>query len=119
MMGYAGIPQSVLVSICVTTLMGVAMDDSLLFVLFYRNNLLRYSDSRLAASETLRQNGSVIVRTSVILILGLTVLLFSRYVPMVENALLMMGGLVVSTVGALTVVPSLLVATSNRRKERS
>jgi len=119
-MGYTGgIPRSAIMSICLAALMGVAMDDSVLFVLFYRRHLAKHGTAVDAATETLGRHGTVIIRTSVIIVMGLSVLLFSRYVPMVRNGLLMMSGFVVSTFGALFAIPALLVRASRRKEGAS
>jgi len=91
--------------------MGVGIDDSIHLILWYRRQLAVFPDPQdrhKALTSTLVIAGRPIVLTSLTIVAGLLVLVFSRFMPILYFGLLVSLALFTTTLGALVILPAVL-----------
>ena len=80
-MGWAGIDLNTTTVIIFAISLGLAVDDTIHFLTRFREEMERHQDAHTALLFTYFGAGRAIMLTSVLLITGLTILLFSDFVP--------------------------------------
>ena len=80
-MGYAGIPLDMAKAILSSIAIGIGVDDTMHFMNTLRKQLQSGVSLREAIRMTHRLSGVVIVYTSIALIFGFAVLMFSSFTP--------------------------------------
>jgi len=109
MMGYFGFRFSVTASVSICMLIGVCVDDAVVLVQFFLNHQSRFSASDRALHSVFHEVGSVIIRTTVIIAAGSSVLLFSSYLFLIQTSALMIVSFIISTLLTLFIIPPILV----------
>lgn len=94
-MGYAGIPLNIGTAMAAAVAIGIAVDDTLHFMLRYNQKLRGSRDQQHAMQETLYEEALPVVSTSVALICGFLVFTQSGFQPVAQFGLL--GALVIGT----------------------
>lgn len=105
------IPFDVVTVMFSSVAMGVGIDDSIHLILQYRRQLKAFPDPKdrsQVLANTLKIAGRPIVLTSITLVAGLLVLLFSRFMPILYFGLLVSMALFTTTLGALIILPAVL-----------
>jgi len=105
------IPFDVVTVMFSSVAMGVGIDDSIHLILWYRRQLSAFPDPRdrhKALAGTLAIAGRPIVLTSLTIVAGLLVLVFSRFMPILYFGLLVSLALFTTTLGALIILPAVL-----------
>lgn len=105
------IPFDVVTVMFCSVAMGVGIDDSIHLLVWHRRMLARYpdpADRGQALSETLVIAGRPMLLTSLTIVTGLLVLVFSRFMPILYFGLLVSLALFTTTVGALVALPAVL-----------
>jgi predicted RND superfamily exporter protein len=105
------IPFDVVTVMFSSVAMGVGIDDSIHLILWYRRQLAAFPDPRdrhQALAGTLAIAGRPIVLTSLTIVAGLLVLVFSRFMPILYFGLLVSLALFTTTLGALVILPAVL-----------
>jgi predicted RND superfamily exporter protein len=105
------IPFDVVTVMFSSVAMGVGIDDSIHLILWYRRQLKVFPDPRdrhKALSGALVIAGRPIVLTSLTIVAGLLVLVFSRFMPILYFGLLVSLALFTTTLGALIILPAVL-----------
>ena len=115
LMGYFNFHFSMFSSVFICMLIGVCIDDSVVLVQFFIKHRNQYADNNAAMRESLNEVGSVIIRTTVIIISGVCVLLFSSYRATLNNTFLLIITFSFSTMLTLFFVP--VVFTVNKKKK--
>lgn len=115
LMGYFNFYFSGIASISICMLIGVSIDDSVVLVQFYLKHSDQYSDMQSALQASLNEVGRVIIKTTLIIVLGTSVLLLSAYREVVQNSFLLILAFVLATLLTLFFIPAVL---SNIKKER-
>lgn len=80
-MGWAGIDLNTTTVIIFAISLGLAVDDTIHFLTRFREEMERHDDAHTALLFTYFGAGRAILLTSVLLVTGLTILLFSDFVP--------------------------------------
>jgi len=113
-MGWFRIPLNYSTALSTAIVLGVSVDDVLFLVLFYRqqSKVLQAQD---AMELTRRKAAVATIETTVIIVVGLSVLVFSVYTAIMHSGILASVSLSFATAVTLLVVPWLLT----RLKERS
>jgi predicted RND superfamily exporter protein len=111
-MGYYGIPLGMAQSLISTIAIGIGIDDTIHFMNTLRKNLRRGLDLRDAIRATHHEAGMAIVYTSVAIVFGFSVLVFSHFNPIMESGLLVTGVMVASTLTDLVILPSIMLTFS-------
>ncbi|MAU94077.1 MAG: hypothetical protein CMJ93_07705 [Planctomycetes bacterium] len=108
-MGWLGISLDLMTITLASIAMGIAVDDTIHYIYRFRLNYQesgRYSD---ALTSTHRTVGSVIVYTSVVIIVGFSVMVFSTFMPSVYFGLLTSLAMGMALMLTLTLLPRLLM----------
>jgi len=103
-MGWGQIPLSVVTTTCIAAVMGVGVDDVLCLITFYRGRRLR-TGTACALEETIMMSGTAIIQTTLIIVLALLALVFSRYRAFIQASLVTGAAFCCCTVATLVVVP--------------
>lgn len=116
-LGITGIPLNTASAFMTAAVLGVTNDDVLCFLLF----LKREQDSGVplesALRRTMRETGTAIIFTSVIIILGLAALLISEYPNIIQATGAVMATFAVCTMVTLVIIP-ILVGSERTRSPR-
>ena len=94
--------------------LGIAVDDTIHFLARYRQEIKQNASSSDAVRATLFSCGKAIVLTSVLIVCGLSVLIFSDFVPTRRFAELTAITMLAALPGDLVLLPSLLVLFGKR-----
>lgn len=109
-MGYAGIPLNIGTAMAAAVAIGIAVDDTLHFLLRYHQKLRSSNDQQQAMQETLYEEALPVVSTSVALICGFLVFTQSGFQPVAQFGLL--GALVIATalIADLVITPVIIAS---------
>jgi diguanylate cyclase (GGDEF)-like protein len=109
LMGWLNIPLSMVTSLVASIAIGLAVDDTIHYLVNY-NKLFRIDlKKREALRRTIQRVGSPIIFTSVTISLGFSVLLFSSFKPTAIFGLMMVVTMISALVGDLILLPSLML----------
>ncbi len=106
-----GIPFDVVTVMFSSVAMGVGIDDSIHLIIWYRRQLKELpepADRPKALAGTLVIAGRPILLTSLTMVAGLAVLMFSRFMPILYFGMLVGLALFTTTLGALIILPAVL-----------
>ena len=90
--------------------LGIAVDDTIHFLARFREELTAGADVAAAVKNTLAASGRAIVLTSLLILAGLSALLFSEFVPTRRFAELVCVTLAAALIGDLALLPAALAA---------
>ncbi|TWU25885.1 efflux RND transporter permease subunit [Bythopirellula polymerisocia] len=113
-MGLTGVRVDIGSLLTASVALGIAVDDTLHFLSWFRQGLRQGCDRREAVALAYRQCGLAMIETTLICGLGLLVYAFSPFVPIARFAWLMFAMLSVALVGDLVVLPALLLGRTGR-----
>lgn len=106
-MGWAGIPLDLMTITIASIAMGIAVDDTIHYVHRYQEEI-----QQAPAPEALRRTnftvGYAVIYTSVIIIMGFSLLMFSDFMPSVQFGLLASLAMALALVWNLSLLPVLL-----------
>jgi predicted RND superfamily exporter protein len=117
MTGWMGEPVGIGSMMTASVALGIAVDDTLHFVTWFRRGLARGQDRKQAVFYAYGRCGTAMVQTSLICGLGLWVFSFSRFVPTAHFAQLMVMLLAAALLGDRVVFPAILVSPMGRAFE--
>ena len=109
LMGWLGIPLSMATSLIAGVAIGLAVDDTIHYLVGYNHEFKKDLDKKRALRDSVRHLGKPIIFTTVTISLGFSVLLFSSFKPTAVFGLLMVITMVSALVGDLILLPSLMM----------
>ena len=109
LMGLLGIPLSVATSLIASVAIGLAVDDTIHYLVRYNSEFKKDLDKDRAMRETILAVGRPIVFTSLTIGIGFSVLLFSHFQPTAIFGLLMVITTVSALAGDLILLPALML----------
>jgi signal transduction histidine kinase len=109
LMGLLGIPISVATSLIASVAIGLAVDDTIHYLVRYNTEFKKDLNKDRAMRDTLMSVGRPIIFTSLTISLGFSVLIFSHFQPTAVFGLLMVVTMLSALVGDLILLPSLMV----------
>ena len=109
LMGWLGIPLSMATSLIAGVAIGLAVDDTIHYLVGYNHEFKKDLNKRRALRDTVRHLGKPIIFTTVTISLGFSVLLFSSFKPTAVFGLLTVITMVSALVGDLILLPSLMM----------
>lgn len=101
-------------SIC----LGVAVDDTIHFLVRYRRELARTGDPRVAVRRTLAAVGPVLIATALLMMLGFGAAFSASLLTVRAFALFSCVALGIALLGDLLILPAVILAVSSRGKRR-
>jgi len=108
-MGWFGIPLSIATSLIACIAIGLAVDDTIHYLVCYNREFKEDLNKENALSNTIRHMGKPIVFTTATISLGFSVLMFSSFNPTAVFGLLMVITMVSALVADLVLLPSLML----------
>jgi len=95
--------------------LGIAVDDTLHFMLWWKESLAGNATDEIAIERAMRYSGTAMVQTSFILGLSIVLYAFCGFLPTVRFGLLLCGMMLVALIGDLILLPALLATQSKPR----
>jgi predicted RND superfamily exporter protein len=108
LMGWLGIPLSAATALIASVVIGLAVDDTIHYLVRYNKEFKKDLDKDRAMADTLRRVGRPIIFTSATVALGFLPLTFSHFQPTAVFGLLMLLTMGAALVGDLILLPALL-----------
>jgi uncharacterized protein len=108
-MGWFGIPLSMATSLVATIAIGLAVDDTIHYLVGYNREFKAELNKETALSKTIRHLGKPILFTTFTIGLGFSVLMLSNFKPTAVFGLLMMITMASALVADLFLLPSLML----------
>jgi hydrophobe/amphiphile efflux-3 (HAE3) family protein len=108
-MGLFGIPLSVATSLIASIAIGLAVDDTIHYLVRYNSEFKKDLDKDRAMRTTLMAVGRPIIFTSLTIGIGFSVLLFSHFQPTAIFGFLMVITMICALVGDLILLPTLMM----------
>jgi predicted RND superfamily exporter protein/nitrogen-specific signal transduction histidine kinase len=109
LMGLLGIPLSVATSLIASVAIGLAVDDTIHYLVRYNTEFKKDLDKDRAMRDTLVHVGRPIVSTSATIGLGFAVLMFSHFQPTAIFGFLMVVTMTAALAGDLLMLPALMM----------
>jgi predicted RND superfamily exporter protein len=116
-MGMFGIPLDMMTITIAAIVIGIGVDDAIHYLHRYKKELDKGTTAREAVVKTHHSTGTALYFTSFTVIAGLSVLVFSRFMPTVYFGLLAALAMVLALTANLSVLPALLVGFTDDKRE--
>ncbi len=108
-MGYSGIPLDIVTTMLSSIVVGVGVDYTIHFLWKYKEERAKGNTPRQSVDETLRTAGRGIIFNAFSVMVGFIVLFFSAFLPIRFFGFLIILSIGMSLVGALIVLPAIVV----------
>ncbi len=108
LMGWLGIELSVATSLVASIAIGLAVDDTIHYLVRYNREFKKDLDKKRALQHTIQNVGRPIVFTTFAIGLGFAILIFSHFKPTAVFGLMMVITMASALVGDLIILPSLM-----------
>jgi diguanylate cyclase (GGDEF)-like protein len=109
LMGWLGIPLSVATSLIASVAIGLAVDDTIHYLVRYNREFKKDLDKNRALKETINRIGKPILFTTLTISIGFSVLMFSNFKPTAVFGLMMVVTMFSALVADLILLPSLML----------
>ncbi len=109
LMGWLGIDLSLATSLIASIAIGLAVDDTIHYLVRYNREFKKDLDKDRALRDTVLGVGKPIIFTTLCITLGFSILLFSQFEPTAVFGFLMVITLLAAFVGDLILLPSLML----------
>ena len=107
-MGWLGILVQIGSVMTASAALGIAVDDTVHFLTWYRRGLREKQSRHKALGEALKRCTGAMIHTTLICGAGLAVFSFSSFVPILHFAWLMVTLLLAALIGDLVILPAIL-----------
>jgi len=115
-MGYVGISLNVATVLVASVALGIGIDYSIHIITHFNHGLKEHNDVYKSLEDTLMISGKAIVINVFSVAAGFLVLLFSQMVPLQQFGLLVAMSMIGSGLGALTLLPVILILTDKKKR---
>lgn len=119
LMGFLGIPLKPSTMIVFSIVLGIAVDDTIHFLAHYRLQLDKDPDHIHAVITSIKETGLSMIYTSIVLIAGFSIFIFSEFQGTVSLGLLSASTLFVAMITNLTILPALLLSSDTQKQKKS
>jgi len=109
LMGWLGIELSIATSLIACIAIGLAVDDTLHYLVRYNSEFKKDMDKDRALHDTINSVGRPIIFTTLTIGIGFSVLMFSHFEPTAIFGLLMVVTMLSALIGDLVILPSLML----------
>lgn len=113
-LGWIGLPMDIGSVTTASVALGIAVDDTLHYLTFFRRGLDAGKSAKEAVLDAYRHCGSAMIQTSLTCGFGLLVFALSDFIPTSRFAWMMLGLLMTALLGDLLVLPALLLGPLGR-----
>lgn len=110
-MGWFGIPLDIMTITIASITIGIAVDNTIHYIVRYRREFSRDGRYVLALKRSHETIGKAMFYTSLTIILGFSILMLSNFRPTLYFGLLTATAMAIALLGALTLLPWLIVVT--------
>ena len=117
-MGLTGIPLDIVTVLVASIAIGIGIDYSIHFMSHFNHAVKRLNSINGAIEETILMSGRAIVINFISVSAGFLVLIFSNLVAMVYFGILIALSMLGSSMGALTLLPSIFLLESKKQQEK-
>jgi len=107
-MGWLGVELSMVTSLVASIAIGLAVDDTIHYLVRYNREFKKHLDDKLALRDTIQQVGRPIVFTTLTISVGFSILAFSSFKPTAIFGVMMVITMFSALVGDLILLPSLM-----------
>ena len=114
-MGLTGIPLNVVTVLVASVAMGIGIDYSIHYITHFNDALKREYELNNAVEEAIMISGKAILINFISVSAGFLILIFSDLMPMVYFGILIALSMLGSSMGALTLLPAILLLGKRRR----
>ncbi len=108
-MGWFGVPLNLATMMIASIAIGIAVDDTIHYIVRFRRELSDCGDHREAARRALTSTGRAVVTTTVVLVAGYGVLVTSGFVPIMHFGLLSAITMLAALAADVLLLPALLI----------
>jgi len=108
-MGWFHIPLSMATSLVASIAIGLAVDDTIHYLVGYNREFKRDLNREMAMEKTIRHLGRPMIFTTLTIALGFAILMFSNFRPTATFGLLMVVTMFSALAGDLILLPSLML----------
>jgi predicted RND superfamily exporter protein len=114
-MGLTGIPLNVVTVLVASVAMGIGIDYSIHYITHFNSALHREFELNNAVEEAIMISGKAILINFISVSAGFLILIFSDLMPMVYFGVLIALSMLGSSMGALTLLPAILLLGKRKR----
>ena len=108
-MGLAGMPLDMMTITIATISIGIAVDNSIHYIYSFREELPKHNTYEETMHTCHRNIGRAVLYTSVTIIFGFSILVFSNFIPTINFGLLTALAMFVALIAVLTLLPKLIL----------
>lgn len=117
-MGFTGITLDIATVLVGSIALGIGIDYSIHVITGFNTQLKENGDAERAIEETIMTKGKAVIINVVSVAAGFLVLLFAQILPIQNFGLLIAISMIGSGLGALTLLPVILILTNRNRKKQ-
>jgi hypothetical protein len=111
LMGIAGIPLDMMTITIAAITIGIAVDNAIHYIYRFREELPKIGDYAMTMEVCHANIGRAVLYTSITIIFGFSILVFSNFVPTIYFGVLTAVAMSAALVAALTLLPKLILLT--------
>ena len=109
LMGWLSIPLDVMTITIAAICIGIGVDHSIHYIHRFRSEIKRQASARIAIEKSHASTGKAIYYTSVIIVVGFSILGLSNFIPTIYFGVFTAFAMLVSLIANLTLLPLLLL----------
>jgi len=108
-MGWAGIPLDMMTITIAAISVGIAVDDTIHYIDRFKYEYLKDGDYMASMHRSHLSTGFAMYYTSITIIIGFSILIFSNFIPTIYFGLLTGLAMIIALLAALTLLPRLII----------
>jgi len=118
LMGWLGIPLDVMTITIAAICIGIGVDHSIHYIHRFRSEIKRQASARIAIEKSHASTGKAIYYTSVIIVVGFSILGLSNFIPTIYFGIFTAFAMLVALIANLTLLPLLLLGINSGKIKR-
>ena len=108
-MGWFNIPLDLMTITIAAISMGIAVDNTIHYIYRFKNEIIKDNNYDHALNRTHKSIGFAMYYTSVTIIVGFSILIFSNFIPSIYFGLLTSMAMLIALFSSLILLPQLLI----------
>ena len=118
LMGWLGIPLDVMTITIAAICIGIGVDQSIHYIHRFRSEIKQQGSARIAIEKSHASTGKAIYYTSVIIVVGFSILGLSNFIPTIYFGVFTAFAMLVALIANLTLLPLLLLSINSGKIKR-